>query len=141
MATNKGKSFPAEILAPDEVRSLIQAASGRAPTGIRNRALIVMLYRGGLRISEALDLRLKDIHRQAGTVRVLHGNYARWIGGDRYIEPPRLGPEEVPPDLLARVSEQQSEKSRLTDSFQPQRCGRAVRETAGFLILYQTLRW
>ncbi len=47
-------------------------------------------------------------------------NYARWIGGDRYIAPPRLGPEEVPPDLLARVSEQQSEKSRLTDSPHPQ---------------------
>ena len=45
MGTNKGKSFPAEILAPDEVRSLIQAASSRAPTGIRNRALIVTLYR------------------------------------------------------------------------------------------------
>ena len=84
MATDKGKSFPAEILAPDEVRSLIQAASSRAPTGIRNRALIVMLYRGGLRISEALDLRLKDIDRQAGTVRVLHGkgDRARTVGLD-----------------------------------------------------------
>ncbi len=84
MGTNKGKSFPGEILAPDEVRSLIQAASSRAPTGIRNRALIVMLYRGGLRISEALDLRLKDIDRQAGTVRILHGkgDRARTVGLD-----------------------------------------------------------
>ena len=87
MGTNKGKSFPAEILAPNEVRSLIQAASGRAPTGIRNRALIVMLYRGGLRISEALDLRLKDIDRQAGTVRVLHGkgDRARTVGFSRRL--------------------------------------------------------
>jgi site-specific recombinase XerD len=29
----------------------------KAPTGIRNRALIAVMYRAGLRISEALALR------------------------------------------------------------------------------------
>ncbi len=47
-------------------------------------------------------------------------NYARWIGGRRYVAPPRLGPGEVPPDLLARLSEQRSKKSPLTDSPQLQ---------------------
>ncbi len=41
--------------------------------GIRNRALITVLYRGGLRLSEALALKPKDVDADAGTVTVLHG--------------------------------------------------------------------
>ena len=81
---NKGHRYPAEVLTPDEVRTLIRACSSRAPTGIRNRALIVVLYRGGLRISEALALKPKDLDRDAGTIRVLHGkgDRARTVGLD-----------------------------------------------------------
>jgi len=81
---NKGKLFPAEILTDDEVRALLKVCSTRAPTGIRNRALIVALYRGGLRISEALALKPKDLDRKAGTVRVLQGKGGkdRTIGFD-----------------------------------------------------------
>ena len=64
---NKGRRYPAEILTADEVRALIRACSNRAPTGIRNRALLVLLYRGGCRISEALRLLPKDLDRAAGT--------------------------------------------------------------------------
>ena len=82
--TNRGKTYPAEPLTPDEVRALIRACSSRAPTGIRNRALIVALYRGGLRISEALALKPKDLDREAGTVRILNGKggRARTVGLD-----------------------------------------------------------
>ena len=72
-APNKGRTYPPETLTEDEVRSLIHACSNRAPTGIRNRALITVLYRGGLRLSEALALKPKDIDPKAGTVTVLHG--------------------------------------------------------------------
>ncbi len=54
--STKGKKYPAEILTDDEVCRLIRGCSSRAPTGMRNRALIVVLYRGGLRISESLAL-------------------------------------------------------------------------------------
>ena len=69
---------------PDEVRALIKACSNRAPTGIRNRALLVLLYRGGLRLSEALRLYPKDLDRDAGTVTVLvgKGGKRRTIGLD-----------------------------------------------------------
>lgn len=81
---NKGQTYPAEILTPDEVSALFRACSGRAPTGIRNRALLTVLYRSGLRISEALALYPKDVDRAAGTLRVLHGkgNRARTVGMD-----------------------------------------------------------
>ncbi len=45
-----------EILTDDEVTSLIRACSRRAPTGIRNAALVAVMYRAGLRVSEALAL-------------------------------------------------------------------------------------
>jgi site-specific recombinase XerD len=72
-APNKGGTYPPEILTSDEVRSLIRACSDRAPTGVRNRALITVLYRGGLRLGEALALRTKDVDPDQGTVTVLHG--------------------------------------------------------------------
>ena len=58
-APNQGRRFPVEI--PGEVRGLIERCSNRYPTGIRNRALLTVLYRGGLRLSEALALFPKDL--------------------------------------------------------------------------------
>ena len=55
--SRKGQTYPAEILTPREVESLLAGCSSRAPTGIRNRALLLTLYRCGLRISEALALK------------------------------------------------------------------------------------
>ena len=71
--SNKGRTFPPEVLTSEEVAALLKAPSRRAPTGVRNRALLTVLYRAGLRISEALDLFPKDIDLGSGTVRVLHG--------------------------------------------------------------------
>ena len=70
---NKGKKCPAEVLTNPEVQRLIRACSHRAPTGIRNRALIVVLYRGGLRIEEALSLYPKDLDPAARAISVLNG--------------------------------------------------------------------
>ena len=64
---------PVEILTEDEVASLVRANSKRAPTGVRNAALVAVMYRGGLRVSEALALRVKDFDTDKGTLRVLRG--------------------------------------------------------------------
>jgi len=70
---NAGRKLPPEILTEAEVRALIHASSGRAPTGIRNRALVVILYRAGLRLAEALALGVKDVDLAQGTICVMHG--------------------------------------------------------------------
>lgn len=84
MKSNKGKKYPAEPLTPDEARAIFNACSQRAPTGIRNRALLVTLYRAGLRISEALCLLPKDLDADAGSLRVLQGKgkTSRLVGLD-----------------------------------------------------------
>jgi site-specific recombinase XerD len=81
---NKGRKFPGEPLTDDEMRMILRACSQRAPTGIRNRALLTVMYRAGLRVSEALALRPADVDPAAGTVRVLagKGRKARTVGID-----------------------------------------------------------
>ena len=76
--------MPPEPLTTDEVERLIKAATDRYPTGRRNRALLVCLWRGGLRCQEMLDLKPADIDTTAGTIRVLHGkgDKARLVGLD-----------------------------------------------------------
>jgi site-specific recombinase XerD len=68
---NKGKRYPAEPLEPSEVAAILGRCSHKAPTGIRNRALISLLYRSGLRVSEVLALRPSDVNLTAHTLRLL----------------------------------------------------------------------
>ena len=80
----KGRKYPPEPLGPAEVSLLLRGCSMRAPTGIRNRALIAVMYRAGLRGGEALALRPADVNALDGTLRVLHGkgDRARTVGLD-----------------------------------------------------------
>ncbi len=73
-----------ELLTPQEAAALVHAASGRAPTGLRNRALVAVMYRSGLRPGEALALHLGDVDLDAGTVLVppRKGGRARLAGLD-----------------------------------------------------------
>ena len=77
------RRFPPEVLTDAEVRALMDAC-GPGPHGARNRALVALMYRTGLRVSEALSLYPKDLNFEAGTVRVLHGKggKARVVGID-----------------------------------------------------------
>ena len=70
---NKGRKFPAEPLTRDEADALISAALRAPRLGIRNAALLAVMYRGGLRIAEALALRSSDVDLDRKTARVLHG--------------------------------------------------------------------
>ena len=40
---NKGQKYPAEVPTTDEMHAIIARCSARAPTGIRNRALLTLL--------------------------------------------------------------------------------------------------
>jgi site-specific recombinase XerD len=68
--------YPPEILSHDEVMALLEAC-GQGPIADRNRALIGILYRAGLRVSEALALHPKDLDPARGSVRVLRGKGGR----------------------------------------------------------------
>jgi integrase/recombinase XerD len=59
------KTLP-KCLSMDEVDGLLQAPDTGEPRGIRDRALIELLYATGLRVSEIVSLRLQDLNLEAG---------------------------------------------------------------------------
>jgi site-specific recombinase XerD len=76
---------PAEPLTAREALALLAAACPNGyPTGKRNRALLALLWRSGLRISEALALRPSDVNRRRGSILVRHGkgDKSRTVGID-----------------------------------------------------------
>lgn len=78
------RRFPAEVLTDAEARALLDAVAGPPFARARNRALLAVLYRSGLRLSEALSLHPKDLDPAAGSIRVLRGKggRARTVGAD-----------------------------------------------------------
>ncbi len=78
------RKLPPEVLNPDEVGALLAALKGDCYIQIRNRALIAVLYRSGLRIAEALSLYPKDVDPGRSSIRVLRGKggKSRTVGID-----------------------------------------------------------
>jgi site-specific recombinase XerD len=70
---NKGRRYPPEVLVPGEVHALLEACSINPRTELRNRALITVLYRAGLRCSDAPAASPKDAGFRSVPIRALHG--------------------------------------------------------------------
>ena len=68
------------ILSQQEVQRLIEHGSN-----VKNQVFMSLLYATGLRLSEALNLRLSDIHSDRLQIRVLKGKGAK----DRYVAIPK----------------------------------------------------
>ena len=59
------------VLSEEEVRSLLAGAERPGPLGLRDTALLELLYASGLRASEAVGLDLEGLDLHAGFVRVM----------------------------------------------------------------------
>jgi site-specific recombinase XerD len=95
---NKGMRYPADPPTVEEIVAVMRAA-GETIHGQRLRALIVVLWRAGLRISEALALAEADLDPRRGAVLVRRGKGGRRreIGMDDWAW------EQLQPWLTARV--------------------------------------
>ena len=60
-----------EVLTVEEVDALLSARTDATPAGLRDRALLELLYSSGLRISEALGLDREHLSLEEGLVRVV----------------------------------------------------------------------
>nr|WP_106784576.1 site-specific tyrosine recombinase XerD [Lysinibacillus timonensis] len=59
-----------KVLSIEEVDALIAAPNRDKPQGIRDTAMLELLYASGMRISECIDLNVNDVHLTMGFVRV-----------------------------------------------------------------------
>jgi len=83
---NKGVRYPADPPPIEEIVRVMRAA-GEGTGGARLRGLIVVLWRAGLSISEALALAESDLERSRGAILVRRGSRIRDLrhgsGGSR----------------------------------------------------------
>ena len=65
-----GKYLP-EVLSVEEVDAIISSVDCSTPKGIRDRAILETLYGSGLRVSEAVSLRISDLYLNEGFLRII----------------------------------------------------------------------
>lgn len=73
------KSLP-EFLSVEEVELLLAQPDASTATGLRDKAMIELLYSAGLRVSELCGLAAEDLHPNAGSLRCVgKGNKERLV--------------------------------------------------------------
>ena len=95
---NKGRQYPADPPTTEEIVAVMRCA-GAAPHGLRTRALVVLLWRAGLRVSEALAVAESDLDRSTGGVLVRLGKG----GKRRHVGMERWGWQQLQPWLDCRI--------------------------------------
>ena len=81
-----GRQLP-DTLSTEEIDRLIDAIDLSHPQGQRNKAIIETLYGCGLRVSELINLKISDLHFEAGFVKVLgKGNKERLVPINAYTQ-------------------------------------------------------
>jgi len=60
-----------DVLSQAEVQRLLNAPDGLKPSGLRDAAMLEVLYAAGLRVSELIRLKVQDVQLEAGFVRVM----------------------------------------------------------------------
>jgi integrase/recombinase XerD len=92
----------------EEVERLIQAPPADKPTGVRDRAMLELLYATGLRVSELCTLELAGLDRQMGVLRVTgKGNKQRLVP---FGEPARVAMESYLADGRPRLLDRRASK-------------------------------
>ena len=62
----------------DELEALLDAVPKRSPYGLRDRALLLLLYNSGARVQEVADLRTQDLELRPPARVHLHGKGDKW---------------------------------------------------------------
>ncbi len=69
-APRRGEHLPS-VLSREEVSRLLEAPDSDTPRGLRDRAMLELLYGSGLRVSELVALRIQDLDLRRDVARVL----------------------------------------------------------------------
>jgi integrase/recombinase XerD len=118
------RSLP-DYLRLEEVEKLLAQPDEKTPMGLRDRAMLEVLYSSGLRVSELTGLRVMDLDRSVGCVRCIgKGNKERIVPigkkalnlVDRYLRdarPKLLGKQGTPPSPMLFLNRRGGRFSRV----------------------------
>jgi integrase/recombinase XerD len=67
------KRLPRNILTRQEAKRIIETANEKTPLGLRDRALLEILYGTGIRYGECANLALDDVDVEDGLLRIVQG--------------------------------------------------------------------
>lgn len=100
--TPKKKQHLPQVLTKEEVEKLLRSSNTGQVLGLRDRAMLELMYATGLRISEIINLKLEDLHLTMGTLQTLgKGHKERIVPvGDEAIKWINRYLEEARPKLL-----------------------------------------
>lgn len=98
----KKKQHLPQVLTKEEVEKLLHSPNTSQVLGLRDRAMLELMYATGLRISEIINLKLEDLHLTMGTLQTLgKGHKERIVPvGDEAIKWVNRYLEEARPKLL-----------------------------------------
>jgi integrase/recombinase XerD len=83
----KGSLKLPDVLSAENIKRLLEAPDTGKTRGIRDAAMLELLYAAGLRVSELIHLKLQDINTEAGFVRVFgKGAKERIVPIGRYAQ-------------------------------------------------------
>jgi integrase/recombinase XerD len=111
-----------ELLSREDVERLLAAPDVRTPPGLRDRAMLEVLYATGLRVSELVSLELNDLDLET---RVL---VARGKGGKERIVPVGAPAVEAVKAYVASERDRLLKGRRSKDLFVTPRGGRMTRQ-------------
>lgn len=69
--TPKSEKHLPEVLSVEEVERLLVTPDTSQTLGLRNRAILELMYATGLRVSEVINLKLEDLHLDVGIIRAM----------------------------------------------------------------------
>jgi len=126
-----GRSLP-KALSESEVEALLRAPELDTPAGLRDRAMVELMYAAGLRVSELVSLPATAVNLRQGVLRVRgKGDKERlvpmgeeaqhWL--ERYLA-------EARPQLAGKKLREPLFLSRTAEALGRQRCGAKIKELA-----------
>jgi integrase/recombinase XerD len=125
------KRLPKHILSHQEAETILNQADLSTPFGMRDRAILEVLYSTGLRRMEIANLKLHDLDSDRGTLMVRQGKGKkdRMIPiGDRAILWIEKYVEAVRPSLVGLVDDGTLFLTNLNEPFTPNRLTQLVRD-------------
>lgn len=100
-STRQGQYLP-QVLSEEEINRLLEAPDVTTPEGLRNKAMLEVIYACGLRVSELVNLLFSQLSLEAGYLRIMgKGNKERLVPiGEQACECLELYIKQTRPKLL-----------------------------------------